>query len=219
MLALFAAIAACELPTVANTGFMKFMNDRVCHFECFNIVRQMERAVNDGKEADTIKSEIGKHCEKLSAPRNETCKKMVDSTDKVIGMLKEGKRPDFICDSLGYTRHFRLTTEIPKDKCVAVIDALKKRTHDTTFPRLPMGPKVLEDDEKKQIFKPIRGPLIPFARRFGVCKDFENPQDRMVCQIISRIAFHDMHKELEQGVESGAICDAMKEKGLVKFSE
>ena len=219
MFALF-ALALCE--ELTPKPMMNFMKDRICHFECFNTVRVIERLLNDGKDAAFIKSNISAHCLKLQTPRNETCTKMAGKVEKVIDHLQNGKRPDFICDQLGFTRHFRLPSDIPRSTCVTVVDAIKKNSQQSFLPHLKRADKLLEEPEKKQEgvhhMRPMN-PFHPFTRRFGVCQEFETPKDKMICHMLTRVVMRDMHTEIREGLESSAICDKMQEKGLVKFGE
>jgi hypothetical protein len=184
--------------------------DRVRHFECFNVVRIIDRATRSDKEATAISDEVSAHCNKLPNPRKEICSAIIAaSLANITAQLADTRRPDAICESLGYPRPFAGGREITAERCASVVDLVKAE------------PAPAEGDQGGKKVPLIKLPK-PFGRRgiariFGfsaACKSVAQ-EERLVCHVISRFVLRG--QGIDKSTSSGAICEKLDAKHLIKI--
>lgn len=226
MFALLSAFAMCHLSEKfehkKHKIFPHMPADRIRHFECFNIVRMIDRMEHANKKEDEIKKALETHCEKLEDPRKNICVQIVPSqVEKINGLLKEKKRPDFICDSLGFSREFGHGRVISKEKCAALVDSVKK-SHEEASKGQDLPPAL--NGTKKLIHmnmthEMLKAPWMHKTLGLGVCRTIEDHEERRTCHVVARFTMRLMHEEVEKGADSTAICEKLAEKKFIKFTE
>ncbi|OHT16025.1 hypothetical protein TRFO_13511 [Tritrichomonas foetus] len=106
-------------------------SSRISHFECFNIVRVIERElqhINQSSQIPALRTKMAEHCEKLEGQRKDVCTKVTteESFAKIQEYLKQLKRPDFICTQLGYPRGATGTRVINTKVCSSIVNLIKR---------------------------------------------------------------------------------------------
>jgi hypothetical protein len=125
-------------------------DDRIRHLECFDIVRGVEHALQGGKKEPDMLGPLRDHCATLPDSRKNICTTIITIHLRgIIDLLQEKKRPDFVCDFLGYPRRFGTNRIIPNDNCVRIVEALRNESsYDNGRPEpppLPLPPRGLPD--------------------------------------------------------------------------
>lgn len=224
-------------------------HERMGHFECFNVVRSVERLVRGGKSVEEITKELDGHCEKVKDPRKNICVQIIpNQIGKIVDFVQEKKRPDYICDMLGYSFNFGSSRLIAKDKCMKYVDAVKSgmsEAHDRRPSLLSIDHDAKVEEMRKHALEPRDLKKLPFGLdhhhhrlerpdpnrimdhhhilhhiRPGahICHEIEDHEERTVCHIVVRQAMREMKPELEKET-SEKICDLMNEKKLIKLTE
>ncbi|KAK8853958.1 hypothetical protein M9Y10_016506 [Tritrichomonas musculus] len=84
---------------------------------------------SDGKvNLNEIIQALSKNCDRLTDTRNAVCKDVLteENVRKIYDFIKVGKRPDYICSTIGYKRVVPSTSRIINKKiCKQVIDLIK----------------------------------------------------------------------------------------------
>lgn len=225
MFGLFAVLSLAD-PFVPH--ILPMAEDRMRFIQCATVVRMIEREATSGKTPQEVSQNVLPHCDKLLEAHRAICQQLASTQiEKILGLVKEGKRVDFVCDILGYSHGFGTERMIPKDTCVKVIDALKEER----------PPQLLEDEPEKRSpeLEPkdpgslpfgLRPPInklrtMPFLRRpvSSVCRKFETREERMACQIVSRLAMKETSEQISKGDSSEQICQTLQERKFIKLTE
>jgi hypothetical protein len=181
--------------------------ERIRHFECFNVVRIVDRATRDNK--DGTSDELSAHCNKLHNPRKEICLALVPSqVANITAQLAEKRRPDEICESLGYARHFGGGREITSERCARVVDLV--RDNPASAPE-----EAAAKEPGLKLPKPFGKNGL--TRLFGfspACKSIA-PEERIVCHVISR--FVARADDLDSKATADEICEKLVTKHLIKI--
>jgi hypothetical protein len=107
--------------------FSHFSDGRIHHFECFNIVRSIERETKEGKTEAEITSRLSAHCDHLEDMRKNICLSLIPSQiPRIAALIAEKKTPDVICEDLGFARNFGSGRLIRTDQCTKFVDLIRQ---------------------------------------------------------------------------------------------
>jgi hypothetical protein len=209
-------------------------DDRHSQFECFEVVRIVDREFHGGKSATEISSIVESRCASLYERRKNVCLGIASNqTQRIIDLLTEKKRPDFICEVLGYPSDSARERAISKEKCLKIVESFRSDTNETEpEPRpLPLRPIGLREDVARPVIaegdpRPFGlrdTPRKSFAERHlrhgpPVCRKVE-PEDRMPCLILARFVKRGMAQELKDGASAGEICKKLEDRGMIRLTE
>jgi hypothetical protein len=214
--ALFASVLAIpiheERPLSRN-------NERGRYFQCFNIVRAIERETSSGKSESEVLSGLAAHCDRLTDDRKNICLTIVpDQVPTILGHLREKRRPDFVCELIGFLRSKIGTRVMSADTCTTLVDALlKDRRPDHPLRGPDDNP---EADDRPRAFPPRRaaGDFIPKMPGPGVCHGVaEDARD--ACMLLSRFVLRGMRTEVEEGMSAEKICERLDEQKLIQITK
>jgi hypothetical protein len=166
-------------------------DDRIRHFECFNLVRLIERETQAGKGKEEITKVLDEHCARLDDVRKNICTAInPGQVTKILELMTEKKRPEFICEFLGFARSSGSGRLLPKTQCTSIVDRIRGENGPAPAARPAIEP--LSDtsasantsnpatDDKISRFRNInREPKIPSLadhqpRPFGLHRTFED---------------------------------------------
>jgi hypothetical protein len=294
---LFALLAVLapppDFPRHDHSDFARRLpDDRIRHFECFNLVRVIQRETAAGKTELDVTNSLSTHCDRLDDIRKNICIAIVPGqVPKIVELLGEKKTPDVICESLGFTRTFGAGRVIPRDQCTSNVELIRKeyaklapeekaglngrppidrerlredrpdrlirdklaglredtpdRLRDDRLERPPPpdlnGPgdspgqlkerlrRIREQSlpgdrpgplgrDREGLRRLDRGRFPPGMRGSAVCKDL-GQEERMVCEIISRLVLRGMTDDLESGLSSADICKKLEDRHLIKLTD
>ena len=109
------------------------LSDRIRHFECYSIVRIVAGELARLDEADVIGS-LTKHCQKLRHLQKDVCNDIVSKRlPEIRFLLQQKKRPDQVCDAIGYNRSFLSGHTVSKRFCGIIVNRLRSAVRDNTF--------------------------------------------------------------------------------------
>jgi len=207
-------------------------DDRLRHFECFNIVRVIEHESQSGKSEAEITTGLTNHCNHLEDHRRNICETIVPSQiPRVLELLKDKKRPDFVCEVLGFARGFGSGRLVSKANCITIVDSIRKEPGDE-----PVRPKVLDDEQMRERVwterdgRPVRmrfdrpddrfDRMLPMRLPRGpeICQAMDGDQ-KTVCMVLSRLVLRGMKEELRSGMSSEEICQKLEERHLIKLTD
>jgi hypothetical protein len=115
------------LHPLAHPKGLRQGQDRIRHFECFNIVRVIERESRANKSRPEISSGLMTHCSRLNDFRQNICAAIVPGRiTEALGLLEQKRRPDFVCEMLGYSRWFGNSRFVSEATCIKVIDEVRQ---------------------------------------------------------------------------------------------
>jgi hypothetical protein len=102
-------------------------DDRIHHFECFNIVRAIDRETHAGKTPEEITTALSTHCDRLDDVRKNICVSIIPNrVPRILELMAEKKGPDAVCEALGFSRSFGGGRLIAKDQCVKYVDLVRE---------------------------------------------------------------------------------------------
>jgi hypothetical protein len=199
--------------TVPDSAPGVFRDGPIRHFECFNIVRLADHARTMGPSADNVTAVLTSHCSKISGKRREVCGRLIpDKISFILAQLDLKTLPEDICTQLGFERAITRSRFMEKSTCISIMDQLK------------------EDEKKKKSEgggEPAKLPRLPGGALAGVqrrffgapvfCRTMET-QERVSCQIVTRLALRKMKSELDAELDAAAICDKLQEMKWLNFS-
>jgi hypothetical protein len=106
-----------------NSSLLRFQ-----HLDCFAVVRVVDREIELGKNDTAIASELSAQCDSGDVYRKTICSRIADHRiPKIRELVSKGRRPDFICDALGYTRSFASGHPVSQSTCLSVADDLRPK--------------------------------------------------------------------------------------------
>jgi hypothetical protein len=220
--------------------------ERIGHFECFNIVRVIERENRANKSSAEIASGLSRYCEHLDHYRKEICEALVPRhIESALKMIKDQRRPDFVCELLGYSRFFGASRVIARDVCIQIIDDIRdsgdrenmkrpavRRSDDGERPmareatRRREGDQVGKEDSettsrhrKTMLHGDEAPPALARTRALhgpGVCNRLDG-EAKVACVAVWRVVSRGMRDELQSGATSDEICERLSERNLIKF--
>jgi hypothetical protein len=186
-------------------------DEHVRHLECFNIVRVVERETAAHKSPADVLPGLLTHCGRLPDARKNICLALVpDQVERMIALLAESKRPDEICEGLGYARSLRSGRFIEKDKCSELVDVIRKENENSAA--LP------KEDDAAAVLRPHRG---DGPGRMGVprvCRDLPHDQ-RIVCMIIARFVGRGNGVDDVSAMAPDVVCEKLYDRRLIKPGE
>ncbi|OHT17176.1 hypothetical protein TRFO_41244 [Tritrichomonas foetus] len=203
---------------------------KVYHFECFNIVRQVEREImHDGDIANVMLS-LKEHCQKLPEKRKAICSSIIEEEKikKVYQLIQNNQeRPESICATIGYPRVFGGRKAISQSQCVQILDLIKEENEKMKQSRKAEDNFNKDNDNNDENDdNHIRGrPKSPRRKDRDsshlivgtkVCNNFDE-KDKMLCHIITRLAMRAARTEIEEGAESLAICKKLENQHLIQM--
>jgi hypothetical protein len=215
VLLLFLSLSEIEHPIPDRRGPPSDI--RVGHFECFNIVRLVEHGLTVGRSIDNITDLLTSHCHKLSGTRKMICLTIVpDKIPPILTELEQKKHPEDICGALGFKRVITYSRAMTREKCVSIIDQLKVSEKKTE-------PVATVDQERSP--RSAGGSTIGYPKGFQrkffavpkFCGEMEK-DDRISCNIVTRVTMRKLKNDVDTGVSSGVICDKLQETNYVNFS-
>jgi hypothetical protein len=216
MLALLLSLSLSEPETVRSVPRPPTSESRIRHFECFNIVRLTEHSVTIGRSPENITALLTTHCDKIADTRKNICLSLVPAKiPTILAQLQDKKHPEDICTSLGFERLVTYSRTMEKEKCVKIVDQLKEyqKTNESIADAEPRFPKLPGSA--------LSGSKLGFQRRFfgapKFCREMEK-EDRISCNIVTRVALRKTKTELDTGVASATICDKLQETKYLNFS-
>jgi hypothetical protein len=219
------------------------VDDRLRYATCSKFVGMIERESHGGKSEAEIAQAIGQMCLMLNDARRNICTTLVPGQlPHILSLLGARKRPDFICEMLGFTRGFAVGRLVRSDMCARIVDRIKNDPMSVSRPAdsgpdpapLLRRPAVQPDEAAGESRLPridvdrrpfgLRGAAPRKAGlklfRFGsaVCRDVE-PAEKMTCHVLAKLVIRRMREELDQGASAGEICQKMQEKHLISLVE
>jgi hypothetical protein len=162
---------------------------------------------------------------------------------KIQTLIGDKKRPDYVCDAIGFGLNFSGRSIVARSKCIAIVDEVRKpfesgrsrlwqsNSANVTRPQVleveePISPKKLASEvyARSGMFAQSgagRGALKDFLRSVlhepEACLPFKG-DDRLTCHVISRFLSRRMHEEFGKGLDSSALCDRMVERHLISYA-
>jgi hypothetical protein len=186
--------------------------DRLRHFECFNVVRLIDREVRGGKQVADITADLTGHCKKLSEARKKVCLDVISAhVPAIVAQITNKTRPDAVCDSIGFRRPLSGARSIGLDQCVKFVNLVREDGSDSKDSKNRL-PKPFKTKTGAQGASTLHG-------RFDVnaaCKSFA-AEEKLSCHIITRLASKGFLNELQKDARSDAICHKLDEKRLIKL--
>ncbi|OHS92953.1 hypothetical protein TRFO_12137 [Tritrichomonas foetus] len=182
---------------------LQMAEDRISNFECFNIVRLVNRQIQSGSSLNQTNTLIHDYCDKINGLRKEVCMSISkDKIPQIVALLHEEKTTEFVCDEIGYRkRSFGQRTPISLKDCEIVVDKIKSN--------------FFLNSEKSKInnsqYEPTKEQFVSFLmRRFFVatgpiCRDFPT-ETKLACYVISRIISKNFLPDISRRIPSKLVC-------------
>jgi hypothetical protein len=193
--------------------------ERVRHFECFNVVRIVEHSIRAGKDISAITEELSAHCEKLLDPRKNICRALVPAhVSNISDQLSAKQRPDVICESLGFARHFGGGRVVSKAQCIRYVDLARAEINESKATE--------EKDSGIHLPRPFSkltdafraGGLRRFLGLTSACKDVPG-NEKIECHVIARLFNRALRDSGDKDGTSAEICQKLNERHLIKLSD
>jgi hypothetical protein len=220
---LFLTISVASIINVAGTSTRKQTKEgRIRHFECFNIVKLAETALNEGGSDASVTTALKYHCGNLSDVRQAICLELVPVKIQIIlSDLRAKKGSEEICTDLGSPTLLHTVREVAKADCTKMIDSLKQDLKNEGDGSLGLPSAAGSDLSQlgntiKSLSKQFVRRMTP--RRFTFCRAMDK-ESRITCNIVSRVALKLMKTELADGTESGEICTKLQKTGFLRLTE
>jgi hypothetical protein len=215
----------------AHSGDLGGHRERIGHFECFNIVRVIERENRANKSTAEIASGLSTYCKHLDDYRKEICEALVPRhIESALKMIKDQRRPDFVCELLGYSRFFGASRVIARDVCIQVIDDIRDSGDRENMKRpavrrsddgeRPIAGEATRRKDGDQVGKEDgdttsrRRETTPHGPR--VCNRLDG-EAKGACVAVWRVVSRGMRDELQSGATSDEICERLSERNLIQF--
>jgi hypothetical protein len=107
--------------------------DRIRHFECFSLVRIVSEELAT-QDDPNVAGSMTKHCQKLGDLQKDVCNDIISKKlPDIRVLLRQKKRPDQVCDAIGYNRSFSSGHTVSKRFCGIIVDKLRTAVHDSSF--------------------------------------------------------------------------------------
>jgi hypothetical protein len=166
-----------------------------------------------GKVEADITADLTAHCAKLRAPRRNICEAIVPSRiDNISAQLAIKRKPQDICESLGFTRPPPARRFVQRDQCVKYAEKAKTQAEKVDAPGA-------NESLKGKLPKPFAGRGL-FSRLFGKvygCRDAP-ADERVSCYVVSRLVVKGLRGDLRASMTGDEICDKLEAKKLVQFT-
>jgi hypothetical protein len=209
-------------------------------------VRLIDHKSQGGRSESDIAEGLSAHCRRLDQQRLNICSTIIpDHIPRILELLRDRKRPDFICEVLGYARGFGSGRLISKDSCVRIVDVIRTEPGKDSVDRVLLKkPKLLEEPPPRRAERrELRERALPehdnrpfglrrrddaghekmgAGRHFGrgpeACQKMEN-DEKMMCMVLSRLVLRGMRDELGAGMSSEEICKKLEERHLISLTD
>jgi hypothetical protein len=235
MLALLTALASSSFDGTAEP------ESRIRHLECFSIVRIFEHEIRQKRAPADIVADLSTQCTRLQGERKGVCLELLNkSASQIESLLGEQKRPDQICEEIGYARSFTPGYAVSRALCEEIVEHVRGHQGGARY-RLPWKSRFGARDSKEESDRDVRRPRVEnedsewerharghlssfrhvFQERFGarrLCRDVRG-QLRAVCETITGFVMHGMNEELAREANSTAICDELAGRHLLSFDD
>jgi hypothetical protein len=110
-----------------------FVSDRIRHFECYSLVRIVSAELAAQDDTDLIGS-LTEHCQKLPDLQKDVCNDVISKKlPEIRVLLQQKKRPDQVCDAIGYNRSFSSGQTVSKRFCGIIVNKLRNSVHNSKF--------------------------------------------------------------------------------------
>jgi hypothetical protein len=203
--------------------FSSVSDTRFPHFECFSLVRIVAHESRQGRSTDAIQSELALHCNRLADARKDICLAIVNgSTARILALVADQKRPDQICEEIGYGRTFEGVSGVTRESCQLVGDRLLNALKEARGIDQPkQHPAIEEFGTKRNPLTLLNRDSLPrfFRRRMRgdrICLEFEETQ-RAGCHTVVGLLMRGLRDEVAQGANSTYLCDQLEARHLVSF--
>ena len=221
---------------------------RINHFECFNLVRVIDRELHRSNQTgtsdsiDTFKKNLDEHCSKIPEPRRSVCSNISAKFDTIVDYLKDKKRTDFICTKLGFPRINSSKRIVSMEDCRKIVKAIKKdfarrqsRNNSTflngssIFNQLLKKKQQHQQEEKEkqglmlleQEEKSNTSPtniLLPFQKRIPKPCRKLETELQPLCSILSRLMIRTMRKDIDIEQTPAQICHKLEDLHLITLA-
>jgi hypothetical protein len=176
--------------------------DRVRHFECFNVVRQVDHALREHKSANNLTAELTAHCNRLRDNRQTICLSLVPSAiANITAQLSNKTLPGVICESLGYLRPFTGGRLVTPAQCEKFVE---------------FGRSGLSKETSKHLPKPFQAKEEKLRQVPAACKSLDADQ-KLSCHVIVRLVYRGLQSGLEKKDSAKEICQKLHNKRLIKL--
>jgi hypothetical protein len=221
-LALFLLSSSVPEP---DSGALRAHNEeRLRHFECFNIVHRIRRQIKSGRSQENVTAEFTNYCDKLEDPRKNICLTLIPSQiPTIVTQLETQSHPDEVCQTLGFSRSSERARAVTKEQCTNIV-GLVKSAHESKDSKDTGSADTPTNHSRSSFFGAVglgrkfgRDPSgRPLVSSLSVCKEFPVDQ-KLLCHVISRVVSRRMHDELEKGTTADEICTKLDERKLIKI--
>lgn len=199
----------------------KNLKSKLSYVECFNFIRNIEDDIHNNVPVDQIKNKGQSYCNNLPDKiRQDFCSNLIqdDQFDKLYDFIKnQNMSPEAACSKMGYSRSFGRGKVITEEQCSNIIDAIKEELKKNP-PQANSAENIKLDSKrtiKQQLNKMRPNSKISFA---NVCRKFDS-NDKVTCQMISRIAYRTVFDDIMDGVDSIRICHRLQDLRKVQLAK
>jgi hypothetical protein len=219
MLSLLLLLSNCA-PEADDSVRAHTSEERLRHFECFNVVRIIEHSLHSNKSATAITDELTSHCAKLTDPRKAICEALVPAhIGNVTAQLSANQRPDVICESLGFVRHFGGGRVVSEAQCIRYADLARAELKESDNADAQKAP----GDRLPRPFSKLAGAFRSggFRRFLGLsaaCKGVP-AEERAGCHGVASLVSRGLSEGIEKAATGEEICKKLNERHLIKLSD
>jgi hypothetical protein len=179
--------------------------DRLRHFECFNVVRQIDHGLREQKSTETLNSELTAHCSKLRDDRQAICLSLIPSKiPNITAQILNKTLPVVICESLGYVQPFSGGRLITPAQCEKFVDLVRSEIPVSAKNKSEHLPKPFQKKEGKLLHVPT------------ACRALDTNL-RLSCHVIGRLVSRGLQGGLGKEDTSAEICNKLHGKHLIKL--
>jgi hypothetical protein len=209
----FLILYSASVPSVSKSVSLTI--DRLRHFECFNVIRQIDRRLREHKSPENVTAELTAHCSKLRDFRQNICLSLIQlNISNITIQLSEKRLPGVICETLGYTRPFTGGRLVTPGQCEKYVDLVRVGLSGNSESKSAHLPKPFQ--KKKGVLE--KGADRKVLQLPTVCKSF-NPEQRLACLMIGRLAYRSLQTQTDKNETSAEICKKFHNKHFIRLVE